>query len=111
MQPAAGISEPLHQEPLDEAVNVFVRTIDKRRVRAPALENVCERRLNLPALVTRENTGTLQRPRPRDAPGHVVFEQAAIEAERGAPFKGRRVGCVFKAPGPEGRHLATSDRF
>ena len=111
VEAAAGVAEPLHEEPLDKTVHVFVRAVDERLVRPATRENVGERGLDLPGLIAGEDAGARQRPRPRKTSGDIVFEQAAIEAERGAPFKGRRIGCGLEAPGPESRHRSTSEPF
>ena len=87
--------EPLDEQPLDEAVHVFVGAVDKRRVGAAALEDLGERRLDLRASSRGEHAGARQRPRPREAARHVVFEQTPIEAERRAELEAppRRAPC------------------
>ena len=47
-----------------------------------------------------EHAGARQRLGPRQAAGHVVFEQAAIERERHAEIKRRRIGRGVKPSGP-----------
>ena len=81
------VAEPLDELPFDEAVNVLVRAVDKRRVAAPALEDLSQRGLDLTRFVSREHARARERAAPREAPGDVVFEQTAIEAERRAELE------------------------
>ena len=109
VQPAAGVADPLDQLALDEAVHVLVvarrRTPDRR---APASRIVGQRRLDLLARRRRVSTpASCERPRPREAAGDVVFEQPAIEAERGAEVEGRGVGRRVEAAGPEISHQSS----
>ena len=109
VQPAAGVAEPLDEQALDEAVHVLVGAGDERRIRPASLEDrrrasasICAR------FVRRQHAGLAQRARPRQAAGDIVFEQAAIEAERGAEFERRRVGRGVEAAGPEVSHQSFS---
>ncbi len=56
------------------------------------------------AVGCRNHAGALERLRPREAAPHVVFEQAAIEAERRAEREQRRVGIALEPSGPQMRH-------
>ncbi len=101
MQSTAGVAETLDEQPLDEAMHVFVGTVDERRVRAPAFEDVGQRGGNVGAFLRREHSGGRQGARPRHAADDVVLEQAAIESEGRTPFEGGRVGSGVEAAGPE----------
>ena len=107
VQAAAGVAEPLDQQPLDEAVDVFVGAVDERRIGSAALEQIGERGFDLRALRRRAARPPRQRPRPRQAAGDVVFEQAAIETERRAEVERRRVGRGVEAARPEIRQRST----
>ena len=74
MEATAGVAEPLGEQPLDETVDVFVRTIHKRGIFLPAIEDVGERRLDFARLLACKDAGMRQRTRPRDAARHIVFE-------------------------------------
>ena len=89
METPPRVAEPLDEQPLDEAVDVFVGAVDEGRIGSPALEDVGERRFDLARLVAREDAGRGQRPRPRGAARHVVFEEPSIESKRGAELEGR----------------------
>ena len=51
MEATAGVAEPLGEQPLDETVDVFVRTIHKRGIFLPAIEDVGERRFEFARLI------------------------------------------------------------
>ena len=51
-----------------------------------------------------QHAGRAERARPREAAGHVVFEQAAIEAERDAELERVAVGRGVEPAGPESGH-------
>ena len=84
-----GVAEPLDEQPLDEAMDVFVGAVDEGRIRSSAIQDVGERRFDLARFVARDDAGVRQRARPRGAPLHVVLEEASIEAKRGAELEGR----------------------
>ena len=109
VQPPAGVAEPLDEQPLDEAVHVFVgarrRTPGSRgRARGcrASAASICR------ASSRGKHAGPAERPRPREAARHVVFEQAAIEAERRAELERRRIGRRVEAAGPESCHQSSS---
>src|SRR5437870_2068546 len=109
MQPPARVAEPLDEQPLDEAVHVFVGAADERRIGSAALEDVLQRGVNLPGFVARQHAGVCQRTRPRPTAGDVVFEETAIEPKRRAEFEGGGVRRGVEPPGPQIRHvMATS---
>ena len=107
VQPAAGVAEPLDQQPLDEAVDVLVGAGDERRIGPALLEDRGQRVFDLPRFLRRQHAGLRQRARPRHAAGHVVFEQAAIEAERRAELERRGVGRGVEAAGPQVSHQSS----
>src|SRR4029077_13636042 len=51
VQPPSGIAEALDEQPLDEAVDVFVGSVDESRLRASALEDTGESRLDATRVV------------------------------------------------------------
>ncbi len=104
MQAAAGVPELVDEQAFDEAVDVFVVAGDEIGVRAAPRQHRVERLLDSPRLVCGEHAGLRDCARPRDAAGDVVFEQAAIDPERGAELEGLRVGRRVEAAGPEGAH-------
>src|SRR5207247_3094695 len=79
VQAASDVAQPLHNQPLDEAVNVFVGSVDEARIGPSPFENFGERLLDLTGLIPRENAGRCKRARPGDAPRHIVFKEAPIE--------------------------------
>ncbi len=104
MEPLPGVSQALDQQPFDEAVHVFVRAVDERRIRSPVLENRLQRRVDGHGLLTRQDAGLRQRPRPREAARDVVLEETTIETEGRAPLER---GCIrggVEAAGPESCH-------
>ena len=72
------------------------------------LEDLGQRGVDRRASSAREHAGLRERPRPRQAARHVVFEQAAIEAERGAEFEGGGIGRRVEPAGPESSHQLQS---
>ena len=102
VQPTSGVSEALDEQPLDEAVDVLVA----RRSTKAGFATPCAR---IPLSAARspvprrscQHTRPGEGPRPCQASGHVVLEQAPIEAERGAPLESRRVGGSLETTGPE----------
>src|SRR5215813_10487325 len=107
MQTPSGITDPLDQHPLDEAVYVFVVAIDESRVGLPALPDVAERFLDLIDVGLGKDAGPAECPRPREAAGHVLVEQAPIEAKRLLELERRGVGRGVKTSRPERAHEAT----
>jgi hypothetical protein len=86
-------------------VDVFVGAIDERRIGSAALEQIGEGGVNLRRFVARQHARTAQRPRPREAAGDVVFEQAAVETKRRAEVEGGGVGRGVEAARPEIRRV------
>src|SRR6266496_142158 len=110
MEPSARVAERLDQQPLDEAVDIFVGSGDERWIGSAALEQLPERRVDLARFVARQHAGVRQRAGPRQAAGHVVFKEAAIEAKRRAEFEGGGIGCRIEASGPEISHESRVER-
>jgi hypothetical protein len=81
VQPAPGVAQAFDQQPLDEAVDVFVRSVDEGGIHSSLLEDGAERFLDLPRFFFRQHARTGQRPRPREAAGDVVLEQPPVETE------------------------------
>ena len=100
VQPSAGVAEPFDELPLDETMHVLVAAVDERRVRAPELEDPGQRRFNLLRFVCGEHARGFQRAAPREAAGHIVFEETAIETEGGAELERRGVGGRVETAGP-----------
>ena len=88
---------------LDEAVNVFVGARHERGVALPFFENRFQRRDDRRHIRRVDDARGAERLRPRDASGHVVFEQRAVEAEGDAEVERRRVWRAVEPAGPE-RH-------
>ena len=89
----AGVPDALDELPLDERVHVLVRAATNAGSAWPALEDFGQRRRRWRARVRGDSTPALrQRLGPRQAPVHIVFEQAAVEAERGSRTRNRGVG-------------------
>jgi hypothetical protein len=101
MKATPGVAEPFDEQPLDEAMHVFVGTVHERRVRAPAFEDVGQGGGNVGAFLGREDSRGRQGASPRHTADDVVLEQPAIEGERRAPFEGGRVGSGVEAARPE----------
>ena len=101
VQAPPGVAEPLDEQPLDEAVDVFVRPGDKRRLLAMTLEQIGERRIERPRVIAAEHSGARQRARPGPAAGDVVLEETAVETERRAPLECRGIRRLIEAAGPE----------
>ena len=106
VQPAPGVAEPLDEQALDEAVDVLVVAVDKRadpsgraRGSPSSAVSICS------ASACGSTPARAERARPRDAAGHVVFEQPAIEAEGRAELERRRVGRGVESSGPECCHV------
>ena len=99
MQTPARIADARDQLPLDERVHVFVVAVDPRRIRAARLEDRLQ--AFLIALLPRlEHAGARERVRPRQAAGHIVFEQPPIERERHAEVERRGIGRRVEPSGP-----------
>ena len=101
VQPAAGIADPRHQLPFDERVDVLVVAVDPRRILAACLENRREAVGDRLAVRGIEHAGARQRFGPREASGHVIFEQAPIERERHAEIKRGRIRRGIKSSRPQ----------
>src|SRR5262245_44024408 len=98
------IAEAFDEQPLHETVNIFVGTVDKRRIRSPTLENGLERGIDGGRLRPRQHAGLLERTGPRQTAAYVVLEEASIETEGGTPFECRLIGGCGKSAGPERCH-------
>src|SRR5262249_42093742 len=101
VQAPARVAELGDEQTLDEAVHVLIAAIDERGIAAAALENPAERGFDLTRLAYVENAGLRQRPRPRLAADHVVFEQPPIEAKRCAEVERRGVRRGGEPAGPQ----------
>ena len=97
VQAPPSVAEPLDQLAFDEAVHVLVVARDEGGVRSCLVEQRHQRLLDPARFVGVQHAGASQRARPRDAPGDVVFEQAAVDAEGGAEFEGRGIGRSIEA--------------
>jgi hypothetical protein len=104
VEASAGIAQPFHEQPFDEAVNVFVGAIDKGRIGSAAFEDGLQRVLDLVGLCVGQDAGPAQRPCPGDAAGYIVLKQTAIELEGGTELEGGRVRLGVESSGPEGRN-------
>ena len=104
VQAAPRVAEALHQQALDEAVDVLVRAVHERGLSQPLREDGGERVFDPARFVSRQHTGLRECPCPRDAPGHIVLEQAAVEAERGAELERGGVRRGVKTAGPQVSH-------
>src|SRR5438445_4997641 len=100
VEASSGVAQALGQQSLDEAVDVFVGTIDKGRVLAAALENGRESSFEVAGLVARQHAGVRQRTRPRNAPRDIVLEQASIELKRRPEGERLRIGRYVEAARP-----------
>ena len=101
VQAAAGIADTGDELALDEAVDVFVDAVHPGRIRAALLEDGRQRLGNRLRVGGGEHAGVGQRLRPRQASGHVVFEQAAIKRKGDAKIKRRGIGSRVEAAGPK----------
>ena len=96
VQAPPGVANPFNQAPLDEAAHLRP---GRQPIRAATafVEDFFSA-----AMIVRtsglEHSGRLERLGPRDAAGHVVFEQQSIEAERNAEIEGGDEGAVSKRP-------------
>ena len=72
-------------------------------LRRPSSRIACERGDDRARVLGRQHAGGAERLGPRDAAGHVVFEERAIEAERDAEVERGGIGSGVEAAGPE-RH-------
>ena len=100
METASGVADARHQLPLDETVHVLVSAADPGRFLSPAFEDRVESVGDGRRIRGVEDAGARERFRPREAAGHVVFEQAAIERERNAEIKRRGIGRRIESSGP-----------
>ena len=100
MQTLAGVAHALDELALDEAVHVLVRTVHERRIRSALLEQRGQRGFDLTRFVRVEHAGFRERAPVREAARDIVFEEAAIEAERGAEFERGGVWSDVEASGP-----------
>src|SRR5205814_3199369 len=64
VQPPSRIAKSLDEQPLDEAVYVFIKAGDEGRIRAALLENVGQRLLDLTRIFEPEHAGLRESPRP-----------------------------------------------
>src|SRR5262249_18636246 len=72
----------------------------KGRARAALFENVGECCIDPVRLASVEHARVLEGSSPRNASGHIVFEEATIEAERRAPLERRVIGRRVKTARP-----------
>jgi hypothetical protein len=103
MEATAGIADPLDELALHEAVHVFVGSGHERRLAFARREDFLEAAADGGGVVSRQHSCGRERIGPRETPGHVVFEERAIEAERDAELERGGVGGLIEASGPE-RH-------
>ena len=103
MQAAARIANAIHELALDEAVHVFVRSRDPGRIATALLEDVAQRGDDGCGVVRGQDAGSGQGLRPGDAPGHIVFEERAVETEGDAEVERCGIGGSIEATRPE-RH-------
>jgi hypothetical protein len=107
VQPAAGVADARDQLAFDERVDVLVLLgcggIEERRIGAGG-ENLVERAGDRVQLRRRQHTCRVNRFRPRQASGHVVFEEAPIEPERRAETEEGGVGTALEPARPEMCH-------
>ena len=101
VKPASGVADPLDQLPLDKAVHVFVGARHVRGIAAAFLENRAQRIGDGARIVGRQHARGGERLGPREAAGHVVFEERAIEAEGDPEVERRGIGRRIEAAGPE----------
>ena len=94
MQTLAEIADALDELALDERVHVFVGTVDERRLAPAALEDVVERRRHHFGLGLVEDADAGEPLDPREAAGHVVFEQPPVEPERRPELEGNGIGLA-----------------
>ena len=101
MKPLAEIANALDQLALDERVDVLVLASDERRVAAAAIENLLQRAAHGRRVGRAQHAGALQSLDVREAPGHIVFEQAPVEPEGRAELERGGIGGFVEATGPE----------
>ena len=106
VETAPDVSEALDELPLDERVHVLVGARDERRIVAAALPDLDQRVANGAGVGSRQHAGVGQRLGPRQAPLHVVFEQAPIEPERRLEAEYLLVGSAGEPAGPQMRFVA-----
>jgi hypothetical protein len=103
----ARVAEPLDEQALDKAVHVFVRTVDEMRVGPCLFEDLVERGFDLARLVALEDPRPGERPRPGEAAGHIVLEEAPVETERRAELQRLGVGRRIESAAPQGHQSAS----
>src|SRR6202008_2149981 len=96
-----GVAELFDEHALDEAVDILVRAVDELWLEPSALEDRRQRLLDLRRVVVRQHAGLRNGARPREAAGHVVLKETAVEPKGRAELEGGRVGCRVEPSGPQ----------
>jgi hypothetical protein len=92
VQPPPGIADPRHELALDKAVHVLVWAVHPGRITPPLLEDFGQPLNDLARVFAIDGSSAVKRARPRQAPRHVVFEEAAVEGKRDAKVEHGWVG-------------------
>ena len=100
----AKVASPLHQLPLDERVHVFIVTVDERRILPASLEDLAKSGRHHFCLRLAEDANPCKSFHPREAAGHVVFEESLVESERRPEVKRGRIGFAAETSGPQVSH-------
>ena len=82
-------------------MHVLVGTIDERGIRPAPLAQLHEDLLDVPTFLGGKHARVREGARPRDAAGHIVLEEPAIETERRAKLERGGVGRRVESSGPE----------
>ena len=101
METPARIADALHELPLDETVNVFVRTRHGGRIAPSLLEDGFEPFFDRRRILFRQHAAGGKRFSPREAAGDIILEQRAVEPERNAEIERSGIGLRVEAAGPE----------
>ena len=94
MQPFPQIPNVLDKLALDERVHIFVGSGDECRLAPASLENLIQRGRHLLGFRFVEDPDSGEPLDPRQAAGHVVFEETPIEAKGGPELKRDGIGLA-----------------
>jgi hypothetical protein len=104
VQPLPRLANPFDQLPLDERVDVLVGTLEEAGGLGALLEDALKTPGNRARIRRVDGAGCGNRLHPREAPPHVVFEQAAVEHERPPELEHAGIGLAAEPSRPEIRH-------
>src|SRR6185369_16174134 len=106
MQSTSRVTDALDKLSLDEAVHVLIGARYAGGIAGSFRQNRLQPRNDCARVLRRQDAGGAERLRPRNAAGHVVFEEGAVESEGNAEIERSGIRGRVEAARPE-RHTVT----